>query len=212
MKTLAVTGGIGSGKSAVCRLFAERGVPVYDSDSRTKGLYDDGTVKADALEAALGCPVRDSDGRLDRRRLASVIFSDAEKLEVLESVVHPLVLEDFISWRRECESRVSEWNPSAGDVPFVIIESAIILQKPLFRNVADKVLLVDAPVQVRLERASRRDGVPQAAVMARMEAQPLLNAISGGMAEPGADFVLVNDAGLEELSRKVDALCGVLWR
>lgn len=209
MKTLAVTGGIGSGKSLVCSEFHLMGVPVYDSDSRAKSLYDKCPWIVRDIESALGRSLRDGSGRLDRRLLASIVFSDAAMLERLESVVHPYVLKDFEAWREE-QSRCP-WNPVAGTVPFVVIESAIILAKPLFRGVADKVMLVDAPVSVREKRAAERDGVALDIIRGRMSSQTLLNAYSDGKLVPDADFVLENDADEESLRRKVREICHVLW-
>ena len=99
MKTLVVTGGIGSGKSLVCSFLAERGLPVYDSDSRTKMLYDSSPELLARIGDAVGTDVTGADGRLDRKRLASVVFSDGERLEALERVVHPAVLDDFYRWK-----------------------------------------------------------------------------------------------------------------
>lgn len=209
MKTLAVTGGIGSGKSLVCSVFHSMGVPVYDSDSRTKSLYDKCPWIVQDIESVLGRSLRDSSGSLDRRLLASIVFSDAVMLERLESVVHPYVLKDFCAWREE-QSRCP-WNPAAGEVPFVVMESAIILARPLFRGVADKVMLVDAPVSVREKRAAERDGVTVDIIRGRMSCQTLLNAYSDGKIVPDADFVLVNDADEESLRRKVREICPVLW-
>ena len=99
MKTLVVTGGIGSGKSTVCRYFASRGIPVYDSDSRTRSLYDRCPELVSRIGEVLGCSVTGPDGRIDRRKLASVIFSDSSMLEKLEGIVHPAVKDDFVAWR-----------------------------------------------------------------------------------------------------------------
>lgn len=211
MKTLVITGGIGSGKSSVCAMLAARGVPVYDSDSRTKALYDNDPGLVSRMESVLGCRLTDERGRMDRKMLGSLIFSDKGRLEKIESVVHPAVLEDFTEWKSRQEKGL-HWSGKAGDVPFAVMESAIILEKPLFRNVADKVLLVDAPYGMRLKRASARDGVPPDEVERRMAGQPLLNAFSLGLESPDADFVIANDAGKEELAAKVDAFLRILWK
>ena len=203
MRTLVITGGIGSGKSTVCRYFAGRGIPVYDSDSRTRMLYDSDPGLLRKVMDALKADVTDPSGRLDRMKLASVVFSDSVKLRILESVVHPAVRKDYIEWNVSFEG---------SGVPFVIMESAIILEKPLFRDIADKVLLVDAPVQVRLDRACRRDGVSREKILQRMSGQVLLNEISGGKAVADVDFVIVNDGDEDSLFRKADAvydfMCG----
>lgn len=210
IRTLAVTGGIGSGKSAVCRILEDKGVPVYDSDSRTKALYND-AVLLERLEAAMSEDLKDADGHLDIKRLASLVFSDASRLSALEKVVHPYVLDDFIRWRKSIEAEISEgelkWNPGAGELPFVVIESAIILEKPLFRNVADKVLIVDAPVQLRLERAMARDNASEPEVRDRMSRQGTFSR----EAYPDAVFI-DNDGDFDALERRVDEMLRTLWR
>lgn len=185
MRTLLVTGGIGSGKSAVCACLRERGIPVYDSDAETRRLYDEDPELVPSLEQKFSMPLRTPDGRLDRKKLAAVIFSDPVRLQQLEAVVHPAVLKDFLAWR--------ERHPN---VPFVVMESAIAMDKPLFDGVYDAVLLVTAPEPVRLERACRRDGADPEAVRSRMRAQHFDLA--------RADAVVNNDLDLDTLCRRTE--------
>ena len=124
--TVIVTGLIGSGKSAVCALLRERGIPVYDSDARTKRLYECSIGLVERLEEALGQPLRGEDGRLDRKALARVIFSGDSARETVEGIVYPLVLRDFRRWRARQKN-----------APLVVLESAVILEKPLFDGLAD---------------------------------------------------------------------------
>lgn len=201
MKTLVVTGGIGSGKSLVCSFLADMGVPVYDSDSRTKALYDKDQELLERIGKAVGADVTDAGGKLDRKALASVIFSDESRLEALEKVVHPAVLEDFRKWKSEIGSSY----PEQDEIPFVVFESAIILAKPLFRTIADCTLLVDAPVETRIQRACARDRAGRETVLGRMSRQKLLNDISSGSVRPDVDYVIVNDGTAEELHGKVMA-------
>ena len=194
MKTLVITGGIGSGKSAVCAILVSRGIPVYDADARTKALYDSDPALLPALEQALGLTLRGADGHLDRKALGAAIFGDAGRLASLEAVVHPAVYRDFVSWRDACPA----------SAPFVVMESAIFLQKPLFRPLADKVLLVDAPAPLRLERAVTRGGLSREEVLSRMDAQRI-------DAEE-ADAVLVNDGDLAALESRLDAVLETIWK
>lgn len=194
MKTLVITGGIGSGKSAVCAILVSRGIPVYDADARTKALYDSDPALLPALEQALGLTLRGADGHLDRKALGAAIFGDADRLASLEAVVHPAVYRDFVSWRDACPA----------SAPFVVMESAIFLQKPLFRPLADKVLLVDAPAPLRLERAVLRGGLSREEVLSRMDAQRI-------DAEE-ADAVLVNDGDLAALESRLDAVLETIWK
>ena len=166
--------------------------------------YDSDRDLVSRISRALGTDITGADGKVCRSRLASVIFSDAQKLSALESIVHPAVKEDFVKWRDSFPE---------GSVPFVVMESAIILEKPLFKDIADRVLLIDAPVQVRMERAVRRDCVAADRIRSRMAAQKLLNDISEGLVRADADYVIVNDSDEAALFRKADSvyasMCGM---
>ena len=192
MKTVILTGGMGSGKTAVSALLKARGVPVYDSDSRTKTLYDRDPALVARLEAVLGAGLRAADGRLDRAKLASLIFADPAKKAAVEAAVHPAVLEDFRRWKRW--QRPTGW--TYGPVPFVVLESAIILSCPVFDGVGDRTVLVDAPEAVRLARAVARDGSDPEAALRRIRSQRFdLSRV---------DAVLRNDAGLDALAAETD--------
>ena len=141
MKTVILTGGMGSGKSAVAAVLKARGVPVYDSDSRTKSLYDRDPALVGRLEEVLGTGLRDAAGRLDRAKLASLIFSDPARKAAVEAVVHPAVLADFRRWKRW--HRPKGW--TYGPVPFVVLESAIILSCPVFDRAGHPPAPLDSP-------------------------------------------------------------------
>ena len=162
MKTVLVTGGIASGKSEVCRYLASKGFPVYDSDSRAKQLYARRPALVRRMEEALGIPIRTSEGKLDKRLLAAAIFSDEKAREKVEALVYPALLQDFKRWRSKQER-----------APFVVLESAVILSKPLFDGLWDAVVVVTASPQVRLSRVMARDGASEEAVLARMAAQDI---------------------------------------
>lgn len=130
MTTILVTGGIASGKSTVCRYLESKGYPVYDSDSRTKALYDSVPGLKERIEEAIGVPF----SRI------KVIFEYPRKREALEAIVYPLVYEDFVKWREQQESDI------------VFLESAIALDKPMLDDLYDKVWLVTAPVEERIKR------------------------------------------------------------
>ena len=95
MITFAVTGGIGSGKSAVCRIIAAEGIPVYDSDSAAKRLYQTDDSLLDAIEEAFGCSIRKADGKFDKAKLTELAFFSKDNLAKLDGIVHPAVLRDF---------------------------------------------------------------------------------------------------------------------
>ena len=193
MKTLVVTGGIGSGKSVVCEYLAGKGIPVYDSDLRAKRLYEVRPAIIGELEESLGGSFRLQDGSLDRRALAAVVFGDTEKLLILEGIVHPYVVNDFLEWR----------NSYFNLVPFVVLESAIYFQKPLFHPLADRVLMVDAPLELRISRVARRDSSSREEILARINAQDADTS--------KADAVVVNDGNIVDLYEKVETVLSTIW-
>ena len=192
--TILVTGGIGSGKSAVCSRYAALGIPVYDSDSRAKSLYDKSLRLSANINAAFGGDLLDSCGRLDRARLAERAFSSPAQLARLEAIVHPAVLEDFVAWR------------AAANAEVVILESAIAASLPAFMAEVDRVLLVRADGNLRISRAALRDGTSEEKIAQRIERQKEKQDCQ--LREP--DFVIENDGTLEELYSKADEALRVL--
>ena len=193
MKVLVVTGGIGSGKSEVCRLLAEYGFHMqYDADSRAKGLYVEHPHLLDDIEKALGTSCRDAEGRFAPSCLAKRIFNDKEALGKVEELLFPVMMEDF-----------RKFASSADEGQYVVFESATILEKPYFDGFGDKVILVDAPIALRLERAAARDGAPKEIVMARMQNQKLMNALSEGGEDKRVDYVLLNDGSREDMENNL---------
>lgn len=176
MIVLAVTGGIGSGKTHIVNMFASMGVPVYFTDDRAKGLYDTSIELLRALQSILGEDIV-RDGRLRKDVMAARLFADKSLLEKVEGVVHPAVIEDFLKWKGEQKN-----------VPFVIIESAIFLENPLLRPLADKVLVITSPIDLRIERVQRRSNLSREQILDRMD-----NQWSDSEREKWADYVIVSD-------------------
>ena len=206
MKTVAVTGGIGSGKSTVCSILSSRGIPVYDTDSAAKKLYNRDDSLLDSIEEAFGCSLRQQDGSMDRAKLSSIIFSSPDRLSTLEGIVHPAVMKDFIRWNAMQSERFEGWgDPEVfyGHEPFCVIESAIILSKPAFLPILDKAVLVDAPLSDRLQRACDRDGVEPAEIIKRMSAQSFdLTKVDAIIRNDGSRDLL--DAEVARVFRKLD--------
>ena len=204
MPVLVITGGIGSGKSEVCRILAAKGLTAqYNADSKVKELYTSSPGLLDTIEAALGCMFRDGEGKFVPSLLASRIFNDKEALVTVEALVFPRLTDDFRAFAARSESEI------------VIFESATILEKPQFSGFGDKVILVDAPLSLRLERACRRDGADAQAVKARMDNQKLMNALSRGAVHPRIDAVILNDGTVDMLEEKIDETMSDLfgdWR
>ena len=173
MKKIGITGGIGSGKSTVCRLFAERGIAVYDSDREAKRLMTDDLALRESIAARFGAEIYDG-GRLDRARLAACVFADPAALADLNARVHPAVMADFDAWAERQSG------------PYVILESAILFEAGLQDRV-DCTVAVLAPAELRVQRACRRDGCDEAAIRRRMATQ-----LSDDELCRRADYTLVN--------------------
>ena len=189
MEILVITGGIGSGKSEVCRILQELyGCGVYNADERVKLLYDIHPTLLDNIEKLIGEGLRDDDGHFVPSRLSERIFADRKILRDVEGLVFPALIEDFHSWAKKYE-----------DDRFVVFESATILEKPELAGFGDKVILVDSLFETRLERACRRNSVPRESVYARMMNQKMMNGISCGEIEPEVDAVIHNLGTLSDL-------------
>lgn len=140
MRTILVTGPIGSGKSETCRYLASLDFPVYECDARTKMLYSVVPGLKCSIEERLSLPWSQ----------IGTVFSDPDKLRTLEEMVYPYVVEDLKAWK------------AAQKAPLVFVESAIALDKPRFDGLYDTVVLVDAPYEVRVRRnpkAAERDAL-----------------------------------------------------
>lgn len=190
---VVVTGGIGSGKSQVCRILEEMGFRAqYNADLRAKALYEEHPALLADIEKSLGCTLKDENGRFVPAKLASRIFTEPESLQIVESHLFPVMMNDFASFAETCGEEV------------VVFESATVLEKAYFEGFGDKIILVDAPFELRLERACLRDGADHDKVLARMRNQKLMNALSQGERDPRIDCIIMNDGSIEELRRRTE--------
>ncbi len=174
MIKVAVTGGIGSGKSTVCRMFGVLGIPVFEADVVAKHLMVSDPELRAALKARFG-PEMLTDQGLDRQRLAALVFNDPAALADLNRIVHPAVRKAFQNWSAEQTS------------PYVIMEAAILAETGGHGGF-DHVVLVSAPEDVRIDRVMQRDSVGEEAVRARIR-----NQATDAERESIAHHVIVND-------------------
>ena len=189
---IGLTGGIGSGKSAIRDAFAALGIPAYDCDSRAKALYREGAALVGRVVKLLGEDVLAEDGSLDFGKMAARLFGNSELMAQLEAIVHPAVADDFMGWAARQSSDI------------VILESAILLEKPFFDNFADCIITVSAPQEVRIQRVIQRNGLSREQVLLRMASQ-----WSDSRRESRADMVLVTDdrhAVLPQILELIDRL------
>ncbi|MFD6905537.1 dephospho-CoA kinase [Streptomyces sp. NPDC060077] len=195
MLTVGLTGGIGAGKSEVSRLLAERGAVLIDADRIAREVVEPGTPGLRAVVDAFGEEILAEDGSLDRPRLGSVVFSDPERLAVLNSIVHPLVG----ARSRELEEAAAEDAVVVHDVP-LLTENALA---PLY----DLVIVVDASPETQLDRLVGRRGMTEEDARARMAAQATRE-----QRRAIADIVIDNDVPLDELARRVQDVWSELER
>lgn len=193
---VGVTGGIGSGKSTVCRIFRALGVPVYEADARARAILDEDAGLRDAIRMTFGEEVIRDNGMIDRPVLAAKVFGEANRarLAELNALVHPAVFADTVRWIE-----------AHRDHAYVIKEAAILFESGAYQGVHVKVT-VTAPEAVRLARVMERDGTGRALVLARMASQwPEEKKVAL------SDDVIVND-GLRPLLPQVLALHEKLMR
>lgn len=153
MLRIGITGGIGSGKSVVARVFAALGAPVYDSDSRAKWVMAHDRVLREQLQAAFGAKTYDAAGQLNRPYLAQVAFNDATQLARLNGLVHPRVGADYAAWAAA---------QAAAGYPYCLKEAALLYESGAYRGL-DAIIAVFAPASVRTARVLRRDAHRSAA-------------------------------------------------
>lgn len=174
MITIGLTGGIGSGKSYVARQFAERGIPCYNCDIRSKIIMDINDHVVESLQQRFGDDIY-TDGYVNRKMLAEKIFSNEADLQWVNNLVHPIVYEDFDEWRKMRQTDA------------VLIESAILVESGFYRF-CDKIIVVEAPIGLRISRVMQRDGLSEKQVRQRIGAQ-----ITDEERRKFANYVVVND-------------------
>ncbi|GAA0552191.1 dephospho-CoA kinase [Chitinophaga japonensis] len=158
MLKIGITGGIGSGKSTVCRIFELLGIPVYYADAMAKEIMNrDPELKAQ-IKQHFGEDIYDSQGLLDRQRLGGIVFRDQARLQLLNSLVHPATIRDSEQWAARQQA------------PYVLKEAALLFESEAFHYL-DKVIGVSAPQPLRLLRVMQRDQASREEVLARMHKQ-----------------------------------------
>jgi dephospho-CoA kinase len=175
MLKVGLTGNIGSGKSLISKVFSIYGVPVYHADQESGKFLSEPFVKEKIL-TLFGETIMSPSGEIDKQSLAAIVFSDEKALMKLNSILHPLVLNDFLKW---CED--------FGKHPYIIQEAAIIYESGV-ADIFDKIIHVSCPKEIAIERVVKRDGIDANLVLQRMNFQ-MEDDEKAGL----ADFVIRND-------------------
>lgn len=180
MYVVAITGGIGSGKTTVANRFAKLGIEVVDADIIAREVVEPGTPALAAIAAHFGPDVVAPDGQLDRRRLRERIFTDSQAKEWLNALLHPLIRTEML---RQCAATRS---------PYCLLVVPLLVENRL-TSLADRVLVIDVDEATQIERTCRRDGV------SREQAQAILaSQASRSERLAMADDVLDNQSGTSE--------------
>lgn len=187
MLNIGITGGIGTGKTTVCKMFESLGIPVYNADERAKYLMNHEHFLIDQIQKHFGTESY-VDGVLDRKLMAEKVFHNKDLLKLLNSIVHPAVFRDTERWTNEQASK---------KVPYALREAALLIETGSYKSL-DKLIVVTAPLEKRLERIIERDNTSEDEVMTRVRNQ---------MEEKDklklADYVIVNDKDLASLQQQV---------
>lgn len=191
MKVYALTGGIGAGKSEAARMFAELGIPVIDADRIGQQATGLGGVAERAVIEAFGNDIL-KDGQIDRKKLAEIVFNDRAALQRLNHLVHPAVLAEV---GRQTAALAGKNHPVA------IIEAALHAEDGRLQEWMAGLILVDCPVETRVQRLVEKRGMTETEARARIAAQtpPEKKA-------PLAGWILRNDAGLDHLRAQVESV------
>ncbi|AEE53544.1 dephospho-CoA kinase [Haliscomenobacter hydrossis] len=188
MQHLGITGGIGSGKTTVCKIFETLGIPVYYADERAKYLMSHDRELIAGISTLFGPEAYLEPQVLNRAHIAQHAFNDQEKLAQLNALVHPAVARDGL-----------EWQTAQHNVPYTLKEAALLFESGSYRAL-DQIIVVTAPIELRIQRVMARDAAKREAVEARISKQmPEEEKVNL------ADFVIYND-GVRALIPQVLAI------
>jgi dephospho-CoA kinase len=188
MFVVGLTGGIGSGKTAASDYLASKGITVVDADLAARLVVLPGKTALKAIEARFGADVIAADGTLDRRALRQIVFADDNARRDLEAITHPAIGAEIMQQLQASQS------------PYTVLVSPLLLETSQ-HQMANRILLVDVPEALQIERTRNRDDVPASQVEAIIAAQ-----MPRTEKRQKADDIVVNDGSLHELHEKLDHL------
>jgi len=175
MLKVGITGGIGSGKSLVCKIFEQLGAPVYYADAAAKAIYYRSDIQK-KLIASFGESLLDENRTIDRKQLAEIVFKDATLLKKLNAIIHPAVAEDN-----------EEWTSRHLKAPYILKEAAILFESGTFKGL-DKIITVSSPKAQRILNLQKREGWGEEEIKQRMD-----NQLPEDEKIRRSDYVIYND-------------------
>ena len=189
MLSIGLTGGIGSGKSQVAHYFSELGIPVIDADVIAHQLVAPGSEALAEITAVFGDDILDDEGALDRKKLASIVFNDPQSKQKLEAILHPRV-----------RKQIDEYKANYNDSPYILVVIPLLLESEQPFEV-DRILVVEAPEEIRIQRVQQRDGRSTDQIRNIISSQ-----VNDEQRRAAADDIIVNDNSLEKLRQSVENL------
>lgn len=160
MLKIGITGGIGSGKTTICKVFETLGIPVFYADTVAKQIMVSDEILVSGVKEAFGTESYTAEGILNNKHIAGIVFNDAGQLAKLNALVHPAVFRAFDNWVKQVPD----------NVPYILKEAALLFESESYK-MCDKNILVIAAQEIRLHRVMQRDGVTEEQVKARMDKQ-----------------------------------------
>lgn len=190
-KIIGLTGGIGSGKSTVAKYIASKGIPVYIADEEAKNIMNQEEVISE-ISSIFSENVLNDLNKLDRKKIASIVFNDSNKLKELNAIIHPKVKRHFKDWLERHK-----------DYPFIIKEVAILFETGGDKE-CDEVILVTAPKKLRIQRTILRDNIDEKSVRERIK-----NQFSDEIKKKSSKFI-INNIKLEDTFKEIDKIIDFL--
>jgi dephospho-CoA kinase len=159
MFKVGITGNIGSGKTTVCKIFEVLGIPVFYADDEAKKVMIEDDVLIAGIKQAFGNEAYFEDGTLNRKHIAGIVFNNKEELLKLNALVHPAVFRAF-----------DKWVINQNNVPYVLKEAALLFESDSYK-MCDRSVMVTAPLDIRIQRVTQRDGITADEVKSRNDRQ-----------------------------------------
>ena len=175
MLKIGITGGIGSGKTTICRIFEILSIPVFNADATAKRIMVTNPDLVEKIKVKFGKEAYFDTGELNRKYLSNIVFNNPNELQILNELVHPVAIQAFNDWALEQNS------------PYCLHEAAILFESGAYKS-CDYSILVSAPENLRIQRVMQRDGVSKAEVQARIDMQMPENE-----KKKLANFLILND-------------------
>jgi len=177
MLKIGITGGIGSGKTTVCKIFEVLGIPVFYADPEAKNIMVKDELLIAGIKETFGEESYFSDGTLNNKHIAGIVFNDEAELKKLNALVHPAVFRGFDNWEKQIPA----------STPYTLKEAALLFESGSYK-MCDINILVTAPLELKISRVMQRDGISAEQVKARMDKQ-----LSDEEKVKLADYSIIND-------------------